>query len=248
VIAIMGAVNAEISQVKKAMVVEQSISGQDCSLFVGTYVDKHILLARSGVGKQRAEGCVQTILDDYPVKTLINLGFGGALSSQSNIGDLIICKKFLSTEGQSPKETFYSDQELVKIAVDVMERVPATPHIGNCLTAGFLVSRPEDKQSMGTQFNAQVVDMESYWTARIAKKRAVRFLGVRAISDSISERMPPFDRLMNPEGKVIFKTTARYFLTHPADLLNLFHLYLNARKASASLTRFIHGFLHNLNN
>lgn len=247
-IAIIGALSAEINQTKKDMEVEQSMSGSGWSLNVGMYVDKQILLAQSGVGKHCAEVCVRTVLDNFPVQTLISMGYGGALSSELNIGDLVVCKKFLKAEGALSQEAIHSDQDLVTIAANTMDRIPGTLHIGNCLTAGFLVTRPEDKRSMGMQYQSHVVDMESYWTARIAKNREIRLLGVRAISDTAHERMPPFDRLLDSEGNILLKAATRHFLRNPADLSVVARLYFNARKASASLTRFMRAFLQNLYN
>jgi len=60
--------------------------------------------------------------------------------------------------------------------------------------------------------------METYWIARFAAGHGIPFLAVRAISDSASESLLPFDRFINATGAWLWKEALRYFLARPTEL------------------------------
>jgi hypothetical protein len=102
-----------------------------------------------------------------------------------------------------------------------------------------LVSTPEAKRSLGKAFHADIVEMESYWIARMASAGQIPFMAVRAVSDLLRDSLPPFDRLLDSNARWRWKKAALYFVSSPQQLMRLPALYRNARQARRSLTTFV---------
>ena len=101
-----------------------------------------------------------------------------------------------------------------------------------------LICSHEEKQELGKAFHALIVDMESYWIARIASDMQIPFLAVRAISDTERDTLPPFDELLTPDGGWQWGKAISYFLRHPQHLTASLGLSRNVRAARRNLTTF----------
>ena len=84
-------------------------------------------------------------------------------------------------------------------------------------------------------YKRQVVDMESYWIAEIASEAQIPFVIIRSVSDTIHEKLLPFDQLMNKDGKVLWSEAASYFIRRPHHLAVVGRLYRNMRLAQRNL-------------
>jgi adenosylhomocysteine nucleosidase len=97
---------------------------------------------------------------------------------------------------------------------------------------------PEEKQDLGRAFQAHIVDMESYWIARLASERQIPFVAVRAISDTVRDTLPPLGDIVTPDGEWQWGKAISYFLSHPQYLRALLGLSWNVRIARRNLTLF----------
>jgi adenosylhomocysteine nucleosidase len=226
VIALVGAVREELYGIRRRLSV-RAVNGQGrWRLIEGVYRQREVVLLQTGMGKLNAEEAVRSLLAHYPVSVLVSLGFAGALAAELGVGDLVLCRELAGEEGNACA----SDSSLLHLAQKAAEVASLRLHTVRGATSGKLVTEPEAKRVLDAETRAQAVDMESYWIAKLAAERGVRFVAVRAISDTLKQHLPPLEKLLN-QGHM---RMARYFLTHPAQLLRL---YLQARAAQRSLTR-----------
>ena len=244
---VLGALREEITDLRRRMIVEGIFPKDDNRIYQGKYANKDILLAQTGIGRQKAERATEFILDHYPVTALICLGFAGALARELKVGDVVLITTLYSgdepTNGDLiPQIPGYSDTNLVSIAAQSQESKGSGFLQASSITVVNPVSEPKAKLALGEASHAKVVDMESYWIARLASAKNIPFLSIRAVSDTVDDRLPPFDRLLN-SGSWQWGRATLYFLTHPQQLTNLFHLYRNARQARRSLTAFMDSFI-----
>ncbi|MFC1974283.1 hypothetical protein ACFLU2_02920, partial [Chloroflexota bacterium] len=79
----------------------------------------------------------------------------------------------------------------------------------------------------------------SYWIGRAAQAREVRFLTVRAISDTLGEQLSSLDQFFTDCGELRKGRAAMYFLMHPWQIVKLFMLGRSARKAEKNLALFM---------
>lgn len=243
---LLGAMKSEIKGLKGKMVVEETSREGDSRFYMGNYGGKDILLGQTGIGKKRAESATEFILDHYPATAVVSFGISGALVADLSIGDVVLGKTLYSeeetqTDNLSSLNPVYSDAGMISTAVDVYSETSALVQV-NSVTTRYPVGNPEEKLALGTAYCAEVVDMESYWIARIASSRNIPFLCIRAISDCARDSLPPFDRFLGPD-KLYLKKAILYFMTHPLELIGLSHLYRKTRKAEKNLTAFMDSFI-----
>jgi nucleoside phosphorylase len=111
--------------------------------------------------------------------------------------------------------------------------------LGSGVTVLQLNSSTRKMQGLRETFHADIVDMESYWIARIASTRQIPFIAIRSISDNVQSSVQPFDRILASDGKLLWKKAVLCFVLHPWYLLNVYTLYRNTRPAKKNLAAFI---------
>lgn len=233
-IAMVAALNQELAGLKRRTDIEEHVTETGRGIYRGMLSNKEVVLAFTGMGRERAESAAVSVLERYPVGALISFGFAGSLLPGLRIGEIVLCSS-LCAGGQ--KDACQSDAGLLSRSLHI--RVDTTVRQGKCVTVDELASPPEVRQALARSFHADVVDMESYWIARIASARRVPFLVVRAISDTPRDVLPPFQRLLDSDGRPQWPKFAPYFLVHPGQIALLARLYRNSRKAETSLTAFL---------
>jgi adenosylhomocysteine nucleosidase len=221
-LAIIGALDEEVSGLRREMTLTETSARP--AIFVGQCRSRDVVLARSGVGRERAERATRAVLERYPVTGIVSLGFGGALTPDLQAGELIV-----STLVKCPDtaESHNSDPKLVGLAGG---------RCGTGVTVADLAPDSAAKRRLGVTYAADVVDMECYWVARLAAEKGVPFLSVRAISDAVDEVVPN----LFPDGTRLglMLAVARHPLRVFGHPLALLRLYRNVRRAKANLTQF----------
>jgi len=243
-LALLGAMKEEVAELKRRMVLQESLDEPGCRIFKGQYGDADVLLVRTGMGRRMAEAAINYILDCYPVSTVISFGLCGGLTEELQAGDVVLCSPLYRGDGDISMErgssgTCHSDAGLLSLAGNGFESRHIRWVQGACVTVPKVVSKPKSKQDLGKAFSAVAVDMESYWIAKIVSERRIPFLAVRTVSDAMGDALPPFDRFVNPDGSLQRRKAALYFLSHPQDLIRLFRLYRNAPTATRNLATAI---------
>ncbi|MBI4304223.1 MAG: hypothetical protein HY665_07820 [Chloroflexi bacterium] len=247
-LALLGALKEELAGIKRLMAIEETISEQGCQVYKGKYQGRGILLAQTGMGREKAEFAASFVLQRYPVTTLVSFGFAGALTGELKVGDVILCSTLACGEGMPGlHKSCQCDISLVTLLAEAMEEKGFSFQLGTSVSVIQPVSSPEAKQALGQTFAADIVDMESYWLARIAADRGIPFLAIRAISDEVSASLAPFDRIMTPDGKWRWQKAVPYYISHPTGVGKLLHLSRDAGRARKSLTEAVSILLASMN-
>jgi adenosylhomocysteine nucleosidase len=245
-IALLAAMREEVIGVQKRMVAKETLVQPGWRLFRGEYGKREILLVQTGVGREKAEAAADFVLERYPISTLISFGFAGALSPKLRVGDVVLCLKLHCKSNSNAGSLDASTHGLVPLATQAAQETALCLHMGDNVTVDELVTQPEEKQTLGQAFKALTVDMESYWVARAAYARQIPFLAVRAISDTLTQSLPNFDRFSNLSGVRLWKEASLHFLARPGELAKVPQVYRNALQARKSLTCFLDSFVPRL--
>ena len=222
-LAIVAAMSEELKDLRRLVAVEGVDMRSGRPVYRCTYRGRDLLLVQCGVGKRRAERTVRFVLDHYPVTAAVLLGFSGALNPGLKVGDVAACSTLRSAEGQE-KEEYRCDDGLLSAAQVCMG---ARCQCGVGVSALGLIGSKEAKRLLAETSQADVVDMESYWIARIAAENHVPFMTVRSISDAATDSLPDL-----PSWR--WTSMLTYLLLHPAPV---FRLYRNTRRARRGLTK-----------
>src|SRR5512141_1048661 len=99
-IALFSALEEEIRDFKKEVIVSKVSSYRCCRIYQGKCRSRDCLMVLTGMGTEHAKQVAQMIIATYPVRVLISTGFGGSLNKQTKDGDIVIYKK-LFTDNQT---------------------------------------------------------------------------------------------------------------------------------------------------
>lgn len=195
---IIGAMDVEVAEVKKAMedVEVKVLAGME--FYKGILKGKEAVVVRSGIGKVNAAICTQILADHYEVDAVINTGIAGSLRNEINIGDIVLSTDTVQHDmdatgfgypaGQVPqmKEfAFPADEGLMKLAKECCKRVNPEIEVftGRVVSGDQFISDREKKQWIVDTFSGFCTEMEGAAIAQAAYLNNIPFLIIRAISD-----------------------------------------------------------------
>ena len=89
---IIGAMKAEVEQLKQEMKQPEVVTVAGMEFYKGTIGEKEVVVVQSGIGKVSAALCVQILCDCFGVTHLVNTGIAGSLCAQLDIGDLVVSR------------------------------------------------------------------------------------------------------------------------------------------------------------
>jgi adenosylhomocysteine nucleosidase len=246
-IAILNAIKEESSYLKKGMKIRKISSYPDCQMFEGKIGEKEILLVLTGMGKEGAIKSTELALKKYPIKVMISTGFGGALNNKSAAGDVIIYSRLISDEvrhKQSDK-VLVCDSDLNALASKLGHGVNYRTLSGNGVTISEVCITPEAKSKLGLDFNADVVDMESYWVGQTAREKNIPFVTIRSIFDAANDDLSLLNQI-TVEGKIKPLKVLSHLMCHPRHIKQASGYSANYRKAGKNLALFLNRLIEEI--
>lgn len=177
--------------------------------------DVHVCV--TGVGTARARSAVESLLKSgiNSLDRLILAGFGGALTRDARIGDVIVASEVVDEAGG--RWTCSPDGN------------------GRILTVNRMIATVEEKLALGRRHQAVVCDMESSAVAEICQARGIEFVAVRAVSDTAMQTLSPsIDRLIS-NGQISKRAALRGMLSEPWLAQEFYRLARDTRRAARSL-------------
>ena len=194
-IAIIGAMDCEINDIKKEITDLKEQNYADLKIFTGTINNKFIILAQSGVGKVNAALNTQYIIDTYKPNIIINTGVAGGIADGLDVGDVVIgtylvqhdfdvtvlgyAKGYMCTGVEKDKPTkYYCDKELIeKFQSSLEQNMPAKKiHQGVIASGDKFISGKEIKKEINEYFGAVAVEMEGCAIAQVATRNKIPFI------------------------------------------------------------------------
>ena len=249
-IAFTAAMRRELAGIERVLAGKQLLNHRVPYGVEGEYRGTKVVLAATGIGGGNVEEMVSSMVENYRPDLLISLGYAGAASEGLRAGDLVLCSRasFLddvvemrpATAGEHEIST---DPNLENLAVKALQQAELAFHKGGCVTVAGLVGDPEAKRRIGNQWGVLAIDMEGCWMARAAASRGLPFLGIRAITDTVTQRLPDLSGLIDGDGGISVLGSLAHALGHPTDIYPMARLGWHSRLASRNLTRFALSFL-----
>ena len=230
-IAIIGAMDCEISAIKKEMFDLKEENYADLKIFTGIINGKFIILAQSGIGKVNAALNTQYIIDTYKPNIIINTGVAGGISEDLDIGDVVIgtylvqhdfdvtvlgyAKGYMCTGVEKDKPTkYYCDKELVKSFQSCLEQNMSKQkiHLGIIASGDKFISGKEIKKEINEYFGAVAVEMEGCAIAQVATRNKIPFVVTRAISDLADGKTAEYQNEFEKKMSEVSTQTIKIFL------------------------------------
>jgi adenosylhomocysteine nucleosidase len=244
-IVLTAATSQEIDGIGRCLGSKLRVASDGCTAWRSTYKNKEVLLVQTGIGRSGIKRMMKSTLTSWPTTAILSLGFGGALSPDLAVGDLIICASVIPwyETTNTPADACYADEELLKTTIKAMNGNGQKWLQGKGATVPKLASNTKEKQILRDKVQAEVCEMEDYWVAHAAEARGIPFLAVRVVYDDLNDEIPDFERMVDTRGNVDISKTTAYLLTHPKQLFHARASYRNCCRAKESLSAFVEKFL-----
>ena len=196
---IIGAMDEEISIIKKDMknIVEEKVG--NITFLKGNLYNHEVVLVESGIGKVNSSITATLLINKYNVDYVLFSGVAGSTDKRISVGDVVRgtdlvqhdmdVREFGLEKGQIPRMDewkFKASKELLQASRDVKIKGHKIFY-GRIISGDQFISGKENKVNLGEEFDALCVDMESASVAQTCYQLGKKFLIVRSISDSVTD-------------------------------------------------------------
>jgi adenosylhomocysteine nucleosidase len=172
----------------------------------------------SGMGAEAAARAGRAVAA-HPLRALVAAGFCGALRPDLRVGDLIAADE---VREESSGESFAADAVLL---------AAAPGRRGTLVSAARIARTPAER----ARLDGLAVDLESAALARAARAAGLPFIALRAVTDETRHRLPDFERMTDPAGRLSAAAGMRHLASHPREVPALVRLAPAARAAGRAL-------------
>ncbi|MCC7508141.1 MAG: hypothetical protein IT464_02050 [Planctomycetes bacterium] len=185
----------------------------------------------------------EAITVDKPI-AVVSIGFGSALSSALNVGDVVVGVNFLNAIGLGSQ---YRPVALPQTVQEMMRRViRSIPGIGGTLgsivTVFDPVRLPVEKLALYMKTQAEVVDQSAIAIANIAEDERIPFVVARSIFDISDEKVPEMERYVRENTKLSTTRILGKLAVNPTRLFALRDLVARAKLCRERLEVFTEAF------
>lgn len=193
---IIGAMDVEVEALKALVNNKRTETVSGVDFVIGSICGKEVVVARCGIGKVNAAICTQTMILKYSPDKIINVGVGGSLTNELNIGDIAMADAVV----QSDCDTSALGDPIGLISTINITRLPCgealltklenaadklslTHMRGTISTSDAFIASKEKKDFLTEAFGAIACEMEGGSIAHVCYVNKVEVEVVRAISD-----------------------------------------------------------------
>jgi nucleoside phosphorylase len=244
---IFGALKIELRSIIRSTRISKKIRIGRTRLYKGRSGDGDIMIVVTGMGRNNAARAAETALrqqevpKDERLKVLIT-GFCGACREGLKAGDLVVYKSVMDLAGsglikgcENKKMPARHDlQDNITAGLSVKGIRPVT-----CGCTDHVVSSPEEKKRLFSEYGTEVVDMETCWLIDSLIKNGLspdRIHCIRAVSDGAGDMLPSYMECARP--KKLFTgicVSAIRSVCLPPELKSNIDAFKNIRKAGCAL-------------
>ena len=204
-----------------------------------------VVVSEGGIGKERSQESARLAAERFKPDMMISAGFAGAALEGVRPGEVFLCDRLVAVDGPpylwGKEEVFHSsDAEIVQRFSQSALGDRADFRVGACLTVPQFVSNHAMKAWLGSTFNVNLIDMESYWVSEVAGSFGIPYLAVRAVLDPVDQSVPSFiGETVDKGAAVRTLRSVAHLIMNPADGPQLVRLSRQVRVARASLAKLL---------
>ncbi|WP_169777458.1 5'-methylthioadenosine/adenosylhomocysteine nucleosidase [Campylobacter mucosalis] len=214
-IAILGAMNEEITPILERVGDYETINYANNSFYKANYKGKDLIIAYSKIGKVNSSLTATLLIEKFGAKTLLFSGVAGALNENLKIGELIYATSLAQHDlditafghpyGYVPGVEIFAktDEGLNALALKIAQKRGLKLTGGIIATGDQFVCSSEKKSWIKATFKADAVEMEGASVAQVCSQLNVPFFVLRAISDEANGSAEfDFDEFLHSSAKI----------------------------------------------
>lgn len=200
-IAIMVAMDCERAAIEEIIENKKTISSRNQLYTMGKIKDKDVIVATCGIGKVISAINTASILENYDIDLVMNIGTAGGLYQKASICDVIVASKvtyydfdLYSIDRIEPSfdnnyYTFIADEYLTGLAYDVIKSDEYNVFVKPLVSGDAFVSAAEKVAYIQKYFpEAYGCDMEACSIAHCCQEYDKKFLIIRSFSDIVTKK------------------------------------------------------------
>lgn len=195
-IGIIGAMEEEVFEIKKLMIVNQQKEYYGYIFYEGTINDKAVVLLQGGIGKVNAAISTTLLFTYYSIDYVINIGSAGGLLPHQNVGDVVISSQIVHHDvdvtafgrmlGEVPGMPCYftPDQDLLIKVKEILAKHNVSSYIGLIASGDQFIANAQQVEIIQKHFpEAMCVEMEAAAIAQVCHVYHKKFIITRSLSD-----------------------------------------------------------------
>ena len=143
-----------------------------------------VIYVETGMGKVNAAMKTMRAICDYKPDMVINFGSAGTLNH--NVGDIIVCNRFIDRDLQKVtlsgvvSEIVFGTNEARHVLTEQRLNERAKVLWGTCNTGDSFITS-------GADIEGDVIDMESYAMADVCREMGIPFVSVKYVTDVVGQ-------------------------------------------------------------
>lgn len=237
--AIVAPMARELKPLVARMRIRRRLELGPCDVLCGELGDAPVVLAHTGDGCVRAAQGMEALLERFPVRLIVVVGIAGGLSPSLTPGSIVIAQRVLDSSGPAPSPAAEWIDRVLKKGGVTAATVVSTPHI---------LCTPADKSRTRFRLQAQdpaTVDLESATCARVASRRGIDYVVLRAVCDTSDETLPlDFNLCRDAEGSLQNSKVVWQALLRPTSLRDLWELRRRTAKGAERMAQLVDDLLN----
>lgn len=199
-IAIIGAMDSEITNFKGMIENIEEIEIANITYYKGVLCGKNAVLLKSGIGKVNAAIATTIAIERFNVEKIIFTGVAGSGNPNYNISDIVISKDLIEHDFDTSdldgdeltvlvkgydKNYYPADKSLIELAEKSAQKVITDNkiYIDTIATGDQFVGNNQKVKQIHNKFKAGAIEMEGAAVAHAALMYKVPFVVIRSLSD-----------------------------------------------------------------
>ncbi len=194
------------------------------------FIANTLLVTYSGTGGKNAQAAAELLVAKGATQ-LISWGCAAALQPSLKSGDLTLADSLLDSNDtvlDINADWHHHSKQILSQSLTV--------HSGCLAESLSIVSSSKEKQQLQAITGAIALDMESIAIAKIARRKSLPFLAIRAIVDPVTMDLPrAIEYAANSQGDIVLSRLLLFLALHPLELPGLIRLALQFNAAKKTL-------------
>ena len=134
-------------------------------------------------------------------KKVLMMGLCGSLSPQYSVGDAVLYQNSYSKE---KAETILTDNQLNQLITTKInnQKLNYTISLVSSFTSDRVISTIKEKQQLAREYQASVVDMESFTYLQFLQQQKIAVSILRIVSDDLKYNIPNLEQTISDRGRI----------------------------------------------
>lgn len=199
-ILIIAAMSEEYQELEKLMIEKHAGIIHGIKYHQGILNEAKVILMLSGIGKVNAAASLVTVLNEFDIDYVINIGSAGGVVNEHHVKplDIIVAKKVCyhdvdltmanRPKGQLPDLPLYFETSITKNMLELLDKEAINYHYATITSGDEFVGRVERVEQIVSEFDdVCAIEMEAGAVAQICYQRKLPFIILRSISDVVGD-------------------------------------------------------------